>query len=379
MVYHLVRGFLTRTLGRFRNPPQPDRSADIDRLQTKLQRQVASGAEARQTIATLEQRLNETRARLDERRHSGLSPDLVAQLLPLKARHRPILPEDGQAAHLRERRLLDASRAYGEAAAAAPDPEQMQRINIGGLAWWVPLDGRSPDRLERAAAQGFPFRAIVQTREVSLGGIMLDLGANIGRTSIPRVLLGDVRAVYAAEPEPANFGCLVRNVHEHGLQGYVLPDRVAIGARRGEIALRQSKFAGGHRIMHLEPRKPDRLITVPMLPLDEWMPAMGIDADAVSFVKVDTQGSEVQVLTGASRLLARRRAAWQVEVDPGLLSGAGTDTAALVALLQQHFTHFIDLAHTPGPRVQPTARLGEALGYLGSTVRKTDLIVLCIG
>lgn len=382
MVYHVVRALLRRATGLFRSrAPQPSpSSADIDHLQARLRRQTASGAEARQTIASLEQRLHETRTRLDERRHSALSPDVLAHLLPLKAQHRPALPEDAQAAAAREQRLLGASPEYHQASTGAPDPEQLQRISIGGLPWWVPLDDRSPDRLERAAAQGFPFRAILQTREVSLGGIMLDLGANIGRTSIPRVLLGDVRAVYAAEPEPNNYACLVQNVREHRLQGYVMPDRVAIGGRRGEIALRQSKYAGGHRVMHTGPGKADRLIAVRMIPLDEWLDTLGVDADAVSFVKVDTQGSEVQVLSGATRLLGRRQAAWQVEVDPGLLSGAGTDTATLLGLLQTHFTHFIDLAQTaPGPRVQETARMNEALGYLGTSVRKTDVIVFCAG
>jgi hypothetical protein len=140
--------------------------------------------------------------------------------------------------------------------------------------------------------------------------------------------------------------------------------------------LRQSRYMGGHRVLHTAPRKAVPMVAVPLTTVDDWMARMGVDPAAVSFVKVDTQGSEITVLRGAGALLALRRSAWQIEIDPSLLTGAGYDVATLLQLLQVHFTHAIDLGTAGrGPRVRPASALAEALGYLGDRAAKTDVLV----
>ena len=82
--------------------------------------------------------------------------------------------------------------------------------------------------------QDFPYRAIAQTREAGIGGVMIDIGANIGRMSIPRVVLGDATLAYCLEPDPLNYACLVRNIRDNGLAGLALADQP--GARRDRTA-----------------------------------------------------------------------------------------------------------------------------------------------
>ena len=77
-----------------------------------------------------------------------------------------------------------------------------------------------------------------------MGGIMLDLGANIGRTSIPRVIIGDVTAAYCAEPDPLNFECMARAVIDDGLRGPAMPDQTAIGDRNGTVRLYRGRRSG---------------------------------------------------------------------------------------------------------------------------------------
>ena len=64
-------------------------------------------------------------------------------------------------------------------------------VTLDGLSWSVPLTvPDNPALVERALRhQDFPYRVLTQTREVAVGGVMLDLGANIGRMSVPRVIL----------------------------------------------------------------------------------------------------------------------------------------------------------------------------------------------
>jgi FkbM family methyltransferase len=181
--------------------------------------------------------------------------------------------------------------------------------------------------------------------------------------------------VYAAEPEPANYACLVRNILEHNLRGLVLPDRVAIGATRGEARMRRSRYPGGHRVLPGADTSTESIV-VQLWPLDEWVVQLGVDVAALTFVKIDSQGSELDVLRGARALLARRHVSWQIEIDPGLLRCRGADVPELLDLLRSQFSHFIDIGSPePGPRVRPTTELAESIGYLGARQRKTDLLL----
>jgi FkbM family methyltransferase len=332
---------------------------------------VVAGLQA--TVGDLEQRLAGSRRQIDARRQTSPRPEILRQIMAVRAAHLPVSAAERASALSRDLHLQEVSAPYRARLGAAPDG--VERIVIDGLPWWVPLDAQVSDRVERAERQGFPLRAILQTREVALGGVMLDLGANIGRTSIPRVLLGDVRMAYAAEPFPGNYASLVQNVQQHGLRGFVLPDQVAIGAERGEVELRVSRHPGGHRVVHRS-RHPVESIAVQVWTVDDWIVRMGVEPEAVSFVKVDTQGSEVRVLRGAQGLLARRHVAWQIEIDPGLLKRAGARLKELFVLIESHFSHFIDIgAGERGPRARPVRDLRASLAYLGTKQKKTDLVV----
>jgi FkbM family methyltransferase len=324
------------------------------------------------------QTATELRQRMDRIHRSVLDKDVLRDSLPLRARTiaaRAAAPEASQ----RELRFREASPAYVDAVAdGSEETDSVRRIAVDGLTWWVPLvRPDDPVRVERAIQhQDFPYRVIAQTRELAIGGVMLDVGANVGRMSIPRVILGDVTAAYCAEPDPLNYTCLARNVRDNGLRGLVLPDRVAIDAVTGTSRFERSASAGGHRVVPDGATARRETITVPVTTLDAWVARLGVRLDEVSFVKVDVQGAEPRVLRGAPATLARRHIAWQIEIDPYLLRTGGSSTGELVELVQAHFTHFIDLhRNAPGARVRPVSELTDALGYLdGARESHTDIL-----
>jgi len=246
-----------------------------------------------------------------------------------------------------------------------------------GLQWWIPSAGLlDPHSLGGRLVEGrLPFKTILATRELAQGTIMLDIGANIGTTSIPRVVLGDFQYVYAVEPEPDNYACLVQNILANDLGGFVLPDRVAIGAADGELTIELGSRTGAHRVVGdgsigMGPKR----VVVPARRLDTWIDSVGIEPAAIAFIKCDVQGWECQVLEGASRTLEERHIVWQFEVSPKHLRKAGSSLSAFCDLVRCKFDCFIDL-NGHGPHNRPTSELAAALDDLGSSRRFTDILV----
>ncbi|HUZ74224.1 MAG TPA: FkbM family methyltransferase [Stellaceae bacterium] len=138
-------------------------------------------------------------------------------------------------------------------------------------------------------------------------GTYIDVGANIGLTTIPIARRGAV-ACKAFEPEPATFRYLTRNVHQNCAAGNVETYNLALYDQRGSVAfeLADDNF-GDHRIRRVdhdgsfgEARR--RVITVPAERLDDVVNAAQLAPPVV--VKIDTQGAECHVLCGGRAVLA---------------------------------------------------------------------------
>jgi FkbM family methyltransferase len=366
-VFELIRHSAWRLWDVFRRGP------DLRRLRRRVQKLEAISKESSSRWQAKHAALKRASA---SRHRRILSPDIVRSLLPSRV---ATIPARAARANARDAalQLEKLSPAYREAFACVHGADDgLVRANVEGLTWWVPIDPSLTEatRGRVLAKQRFPYRNITQAREFALGAVMLDIGANVGRMSIPRVILGDFVQAYCAEPDPLNYSALVRNVVDNGLEGLVLPDRVAIGAITGSARLRHAKYSGGHHLVRSAEN--DDTIEVPCLRLDEWCARLSIDPDLVTYVKVDTQGWEMDVLRGAPLLLARRHIAWQLEISPSLLRSAGSSEAEVYAACAEWFSHFIDLGkNAEGPRARRTTDLASALQYLSAAGCQTDIIV----
>jgi FkbM family methyltransferase len=280
--------------------------------------------------------------------------------------------------HAALRESHDPARAEREAAfavhsecyrqtLAAEAPPQADRVDVDGLHWWIPHAGSTEP--ERGSFQRrIPFEDIVQARELAVGRTMIDIGANVGMTSIPRVVLGDFDCVYAAEADPLNYECLVRNIVDHGLRGSVMADSVAIGDTDGTMLLQQGT-SGTHHLVHGAVPSGREAQPVRCLTLDTWVATMGISTAQIGFIKCDTQGWDARVLAGAKAVLACRHIAWQIEFSPSMLARAGTSANDMFATIRANFTHFIDLRGEDGRRLRPTGDLAAALASVGAGTR----------
>jgi FkbM family methyltransferase len=144
-------------------------------------------------------------------------------------------------------------------------------------------------------------------------GVMYDVGAHLGRHSLPAARLG--AHVVAFEPDPENAARLRAHVDRNGFQNNVQVVQAAVFSNtRASIIFRRGlpRSQGGLcRSNHLPALASGEIITVPALQLDDFVACGGPAPDVI---KIDVEGAESEVLKGASRTLERHRPALIIEV-----------------------------------------------------------------
>jgi FkbM family methyltransferase len=168
--------------------------------------------------------------------------------------------------------------------------------------------------------------------------IVIDLGANIGTSTIPIAQHTGCRVV-AVEPVPEIFAVLCRNVADNGLALRVTCIQAAICravSNRVLMVLPASNGGGG------EVGRPDRkpsfarqlrvrgMVDVPAMALDDLLDSHGIAPDRIAFVWSDTQGCEAEVIESGGPLWAAGVPLF-AEFDPTVWGGSNSATALLAA------------------------------------------------
>jgi FkbM family methyltransferase len=158
-------------------------------------------------------------------------------------------------------------------------------------------------------------------------GTYMDVGANIGLTTIPIARNSRIRCL-AFEPEPLNFEFLTRNVDRNAPGHSVEFHQVALFHSRTLMSLAIADTnIGDHRIT-LESVAGRRSIEIPAVPLDDFLGRV----TGPLAIKVDTQGAEPFVVAGGSVVLARA-GLLATEFCPYLMRQLGGDPNVVVALM----------------------------------------------
>lgn len=167
--------------------------------------------------------------------------------------------------------------------------------------------------------------AAVLCRYIKPGTWVLDVGANIGLTSLEFARRAD--KVLAFEPNPPTAERLAHNLAANGLANAAI-SRFAVGAEAGTVTFHESAQATLSSATVVPPELV-RSFEVPVTTLDaEWIAA---GRPLVSVLKIDVEGGELDALRGASELLASEHPAILLEawgadqLDPieALLSRSG--------------------------------------------------------
>jgi len=162
--------------------------------------------------------------------------------------------------------------------------------------------------------------------------IVIDIGANIGYfTLIFAKLVGPNGRVYAFEPDPTNFSILKKNIQINGYKNVILTQKAA-SDKNELIKLFLCKFSNGmHRIYESE--LCDDSIDIESTTLDEFFSSINFDQE-ISFIKIDTEGSEIKVLRGMEKtLIKNNNISILVEFEPGSIVQAKEEPKSLPEFL----------------------------------------------
>lgn len=139
------------------------------------------------------------------------------------------------------------------------------------------------------------------------GGTFIDVGANVGNHSLYALRFLNAQKVIAFEPNPPAFKILQYNVLLNGLRDRADLRPVGLSNQAGTASIAHSpdRNLGGTR---LEAAADGRLTLM-----------RGDDAlagEQVSFIKIDVESLEMQVLEGLRETIRLNRPPMYIEVDP---------------------------------------------------------------
>jgi len=156
----------------------------------------------------------------------------------------------------------------------------------------------------------------IKNKTISSHPVVIDIGANIGVTSIAMVRSGVIKKAIAIEPEPQNIASLEKNITLNKLEKEITCLPFAVFDTDGQLCfeLSDDNF-GDHRVRSSEPLHGEnrlfqedtrRTIEVKSRRLDTVVASLppSVRAD-ISLVWIDVQGAEGSVFSGGHETLSR--------------------------------------------------------------------------
>lgn len=180
--------------------------------------------------------------------------------------------------------------------------------------------------------------------------IFIDIGANIGTTSVPLAYHHHFKRIFSFEPEPKNFKLLDFNIKKNDLDHIIIHKNIAIGDKNGIVTLELSNSNfGDHRVQYqnnsndLYDEQKRKTIEVSISTLDSVFKHGNIEIDQVSLIKSDTQGNEGHVLRGAKNILEHRIIPWVIEFWPYGLLRTDINKKEFCELITNSFSNIIEI------------------------------------
>jgi FkbM family methyltransferase len=162
---------------------------------------------------------------------------------------------------------------------------------------------------DHASGERFLIKEYLPSRIKQSDPVFFDVGANVGALTTELLEVFPGASIYSFEPHPQTFLQLQRAMVG---RGQVCCNNVALGRQPGHITLYdRSDYSGSaHASVFAEVisdihRQDVTAVDVRVDTLDSVVKAQGIGY--IDYLKIDTEGSELEVLFGGSQLLSEGR------------------------------------------------------------------------
>jgi FkbM family methyltransferase len=207
---------------------------------------------------------------------------------------------------------------------------QLETPIIGGLAF---ATGRS-EEASWYSEKGVETKSLaVVDRLLPEGGVFVDVGANIGVFTVAAAKrVGERGRVVAFEPSQQSRALLTVNLERHRVSQRVEVRTEAVGAARTTRTFRNydNSLVSGFGVAPPQ-FWPGQLVEESAVEVTTLHEAID---DRVDMIKVDVEGFDVEVLTGAVELIERSpNAVLLLELNPASLTAAGHTPGELLELL----------------------------------------------
>ncbi|MEO9308168.1 MAG: FkbM family methyltransferase [Nitrososphaera sp.] len=144
--------------------------------------------------------------------------------------------------------------------------------------------------------------------------IVLDIGANIGKyTILAGKKVGIHGKIIAVEPMTKTFQLLQKNIKENGLERIVTPLKVGISNKIGTARFYYKEGHSGASTMTAQVS--NEYDDVNLTTIDEIVKEQNLDR--LDWIKIDVEGLEYEVLSGASNSILQFRPIIIVEIREG--------------------------------------------------------------
>jgi len=138
-------------------------------------------------------------------------------------------------------------------------------------------------------------------------GVFVDVGSHIGKFTVPIAKMG--ANVISIEPHPGNFKMLVKNIKLNKVEDKVIPMNIALSDENTEGKL----YIGVNNLRHsIVENYGKGSIKVTFDTLDDIVKNIGVNR--IDFIKIDVEGSELNVIKGGLKSINKFKPNMIIEV-----------------------------------------------------------------